>query len=149
MALTHIMNESDFYNYFQHGIDFLISDHTHIVKKIILHTNVVCICFQTENLVYRCWSSSLVRLFSKGTSGVPGLLKDGPKTMKTVGYFRHSCNGLILTVSPDSPPRARFDDRVSLLRLMPVYLSLAVIYLADRQHQPLPFSGRNTSLYAF
>ena len=33
---------SDFYNYFQHGIDFLLSDHTHIVKKIILHSNVVC-----------------------------------------------------------------------------------------------------------
>jgi hypothetical protein len=32
---------SDFYNYFQHGIDFLLSDHTHVVKKIILHTNVV------------------------------------------------------------------------------------------------------------
>ena len=32
---------SDFYNYFQHGIDFLLSDHTHIVKKIILHSNIV------------------------------------------------------------------------------------------------------------
>ncbi|KZV77194.1 UPF0183-domain-containing protein [Peniophora sp. CONT] len=29
-----------FYNYFQYGVDFLISDSTHIVKKIILHTNV-------------------------------------------------------------------------------------------------------------
>ena len=34
-------HSSDFYNYFQHGIDFLLSDHTHIVKKIILHSNVV------------------------------------------------------------------------------------------------------------
>jgi hypothetical protein len=33
----------DFYNYFQHGIDFLLSDHTHIVKKIILHSNVVSV----------------------------------------------------------------------------------------------------------
>ena len=32
----------DFYNYLQHGIDFLISGNTHTVKKIILHTNVVC-----------------------------------------------------------------------------------------------------------
>jgi hypothetical protein len=31
----------DFYNYFQHGIEFLISGSTHIVQKIILHTNVV------------------------------------------------------------------------------------------------------------
>ncbi|KIM90897.1 hypothetical protein PILCRDRAFT_811393 [Piloderma croceum F 1598] len=29
-----------FYNYFQHGIEFLISGSTHIVQKIILHTNV-------------------------------------------------------------------------------------------------------------
>lgn len=31
---------SDFYNYFQHGVDFLISGSTHIVRKVILHTNV-------------------------------------------------------------------------------------------------------------
>ena len=35
------LHSVDFYNYFQHGIDFLLSDHTHIVKKIILHSNVV------------------------------------------------------------------------------------------------------------
>ncbi|KLO18040.1 UPF0183-domain-containing protein [Schizopora paradoxa] len=29
-----------FYNYFQHGIDFLINGTTHIVQKIILHTNI-------------------------------------------------------------------------------------------------------------
>ncbi|KAN0097506.1 Uncharacterized protein family UPF0183 [Tylopilus felleus] len=29
-----------FYNYFSHGIDFLISGQTHLVRKIILHTNV-------------------------------------------------------------------------------------------------------------
>ncbi|KAJ3710449.1 hypothetical protein FB446DRAFT_728875 [Lentinula raphanica] len=29
-----------FYNYFQHGIDFYISGNTHIVKKIIMHSNV-------------------------------------------------------------------------------------------------------------
>jgi len=29
-----------FYNYFQHGIDFLISGATHTVRKIILHTNI-------------------------------------------------------------------------------------------------------------
>ncbi|KAH9951641.1 UPF0183-domain-containing protein [Amylocystis lapponica] len=33
--------ESDyFYNYIQHGVDFLISGSTHAVKKIVLHTNV-------------------------------------------------------------------------------------------------------------
>jgi hypothetical protein len=32
---------SDFFNYFQYGIDFLISGTTHTVRKIILHTNIV------------------------------------------------------------------------------------------------------------
>lgn len=31
---------SYFYNYFQHGIDFLISGTTHVVIKIVLHTNI-------------------------------------------------------------------------------------------------------------
>jgi len=43
----------DFYNYFQYGIDFLISGTTHTVRKIILHTNIVSPrhrrdCFRTE-----------------------------------------------------------------------------------------------------
>ena len=33
--------DADFYNYFQLGLDFLISGSTHKVKKIILHSNVV------------------------------------------------------------------------------------------------------------
>ncbi|KDQ12751.1 hypothetical protein BOTBODRAFT_34211 [Botryobasidium botryosum FD-172 SS1] len=33
-------NEGYFYNYFQHGIDFLLSGTTHKVKKIVLHSNV-------------------------------------------------------------------------------------------------------------
>ncbi|CAE6479823.1 unnamed protein product [Rhizoctonia solani] len=32
--------ESYFYNYFQHGMDFLISGKTHRVRKIIVHSNV-------------------------------------------------------------------------------------------------------------
>ncbi|KAL1747717.1 hypothetical protein HDZ31DRAFT_31457 [Schizophyllum fasciatum] len=31
---------SYFYNYFRHGIDFLISGSTHVVEKIVLHTNI-------------------------------------------------------------------------------------------------------------
>lgn len=31
----------DFYNYFQYGIDILISGSTHVVQKVILHSNVV------------------------------------------------------------------------------------------------------------
>lgn len=39
----------DFYNYFSHGIDFLISGQTHLVRKIILHSNVV-----SYNLRFLC-----------------------------------------------------------------------------------------------
>jgi len=38
---TCCTSRSDFYNYFQYGIDFLISGATHTVRKIILHTNIV------------------------------------------------------------------------------------------------------------
>ncbi|KIJ70052.1 hypothetical protein HYDPIDRAFT_77123 [Hydnomerulius pinastri MD-312] len=34
------MEEDNFYNYFHHGIDFLISGQTHTVRKIVLHSNV-------------------------------------------------------------------------------------------------------------
>jgi len=35
------MESEYFYNYFQHGLDFLISSASHLVKKIITHSNVV------------------------------------------------------------------------------------------------------------
>ena len=31
----------DFCNYLQHGVDFLVDGTTHVVKKIVVHTNVV------------------------------------------------------------------------------------------------------------
>ncbi|PCH41096.1 UPF0183-domain-containing protein [Wolfiporia cocos MD-104 SS10] len=40
-AFADIQGDTDyFYNYLQHGIDFLMSGTTHVVKKIILHSNV-------------------------------------------------------------------------------------------------------------
>jgi len=36
---------ADFYNYFQYGIDILLSGTTHTVKKIILHSNIVRLLF--------------------------------------------------------------------------------------------------------
>lgn len=35
------VNDLDFYNYFHHGVDFLISGQTHVVRKIIIHSNMV------------------------------------------------------------------------------------------------------------
>lgn len=40
----------DFYNYQQHGIDFLISGSTHTVKKIVLHSNVVRVRYLSVSL---------------------------------------------------------------------------------------------------
>ncbi len=40
-TLVYANFNSDFYNYFQHGLDFLISSTSHIVQKIVLHTNIV------------------------------------------------------------------------------------------------------------
>ena len=67
------MKSPDFYNYFQHGIDFFISSSTHVVKKIILHTNVVCL-----SLFFRFLNSrnnggdSLGHLYSNDINGVAG-----------------------------------------------------------------------------
>jgi hypothetical protein len=35
------VNALDFYNYFHHGVDFLMSGQTHVVRKIIIHSNMV------------------------------------------------------------------------------------------------------------
>ncbi|KAL5488082.1 hypothetical protein ACEPAI_6190 [Sanghuangporus weigelae] len=39
-SYTYSYHTLDFYNYFQFGVDFLISSSTHLVQKIILHTNI-------------------------------------------------------------------------------------------------------------
>ena len=43
---------TDFYNYFQYGIDFLISGTNHVVKKIILHSNLVGACVFTSHISF-------------------------------------------------------------------------------------------------
>ena len=40
-CIPSFQDHEDFYNYFQHGIDFLISGVDHVVRKIVLHTNIV------------------------------------------------------------------------------------------------------------
>lgn len=41
LAQGILSHYTDFMNYFQHGLDFLIDGDTHTVKKILLHTNAV------------------------------------------------------------------------------------------------------------
>jgi Uncharacterised protein family (UPF0183) len=49
IVMTETYHTADFYNYFQHGLDFLISGPSHLVKKIIIHSNVV------SNTQLSCW----------------------------------------------------------------------------------------------
>lgn len=85
----------DFFNYFQYGIDFLISGTTHIVRKIILHTNIVS--STTADMIR--WLSvgiktSPVHLCSIGTNDVHGRLKGFQRMMKMVGVpsFDYPCS---------------------------------------------------------
>jgi hypothetical protein len=38
----------DFYNYFQHGLDFFISGSTHTVNKIVVHSNIASLFHSIE-----------------------------------------------------------------------------------------------------
>lgn len=60
--LTDNDHFKDFYNYFQHGIDFLISGTTHTVRKIILHTNIVSIA--TVDMIYSLNSTTTVAWYT-------------------------------------------------------------------------------------
>lgn len=88
----------DFYNYFQHGIDFLISSSDHVVRKIILHTNIVrsprCHCLPR---LLNCPCSLGLRYFNV-TKDVTGKLRAFQKTMKTVKLLR-----FYLNVADDQP----------------------------------------------
>ena len=94
-ARAHSAISSDFYNYFQHGIDFLISGTTHIVIKIVLHTNIVSSSRTITIIIFsppaRLPARSLERRSSSGTSGVPGRSRAAPRTTRTVRLFsRHA-----------------------------------------------------------
>jgi hypothetical protein len=56
----------DFYNYFQHGIDFLIAGETHVISKIILHTNIVSGVTRKSNFDYsnHSWRSQDLLCFN-------------------------------------------------------------------------------------
>ncbi|PFH52810.1 hypothetical protein AMATHDRAFT_1853 [Amanita thiersii Skay4041] len=77
-----------FHNYFQHGIDFFISSSSHIVKKILLHTNVVgSPLFQRYKRC--CWE----------IEGAPEDDEDGNVPYRWLVFML------------DTPPRKRFYDR--------------------------------------
>ena len=112
--LTSFSLKVDFYNYFQHGIDFFISSSAHVVKKVILHTNVVCLLY-----VFFCNPQinkvSLVRLYSNDINDVAGRLRGSPKMMKMVSWLLGFPVVCLTCDTIDTPPRKRFYDRVSFI----------------------------------
>ena len=66
----------DFYNYFQHGIDFYISGNTHIVKKIVLQSNMVIhkALLDGYELILAAWVSTIpnVQAVQLGDRRKPG-----------------------------------------------------------------------------
>lgn len=103
---------ADFYNYFQHGIEFLISGSTHIVSKILMHTNVVSMNLSGFLCVFDLPRFSLDLLYSRDTNDVPGKLKASQKMTKMVSIVYVISTLYIEMVVTDSPPRMRFYDRV-------------------------------------
>ncbi|KAF8897631.1 hypothetical protein BD779DRAFT_1465771 [Infundibulicybe gibba] len=71
-----------FYNYFQHGLDFLLSGSSHIVKKIIVHTNIP--------------GSPLFQRYKRCNWEIEGKPEDDEDVPKN---------------ATDTPPRKRFYDR--------------------------------------
>ncbi|KDQ64597.1 hypothetical protein JAAARDRAFT_75176 [Jaapia argillacea MUCL 33604] len=92
-----------FYNYFQHGIDILISGGSHIVKKIILHTNIPGTpLFQRYK---RCpWE----------IEGPPEDDEDGISSSNGCIYPVIRLRLIILS-RLDHPPRMRFHDRFDVI----------------------------------
>lgn len=103
---------ADFYNYFDHGIDFLISDSTHIVKKIVLHTNVVSVVALVTQLITNCHLESLALRCSNDTRDALGRSKALQRMTRTVRITAISQKATTYKTGIDTPPRKRFYDRV-------------------------------------
>lgn len=110
---TRFTNELiDFYNYFQHGIEFLISGSTHVVRKILIHTNVVSMISSISPCTLHLIRFSLDLPYSRGTNDVLGKLKASQKMTKMVNIIHIISSFPIESTAIDSPPRMRFYDRV-------------------------------------
>ena len=77
---------SDFYNYQQYGIDFLLSGSSHTVKKVILHSNVVS-SVHSDRGFPRLISDSPEPLYFSGTKGVHGRSRGVRRTTRTVSFL--------------------------------------------------------------
>lgn len=84
------MIRADFYNYLQHGVDFLVDGTTHVLKKIVVHTNVVRVDLRSSDVRTYGHISSLGRPCSRGTNDAPGKSKASLKMTRMV------CTGLLV-----------------------------------------------------
>ena len=63
LAQWVLIHCTDFMNYFQHGLDFLIDGDAHTVKKILLHTNAVRYsCVYHITISYRISVAGIARV---------------------------------------------------------------------------------------
>ena len=124
-ARAHSAISSDFYNYFQHGIDFLISGTTHVVIKIVLHTNIVSSSFPHHHDHNLLTARPPARpqpgtpLFQRykrcpwQIEGRPEDDEDGASLLAPRARLRSPQKPS--STLTDSPPCVRFDERVSAL----------------------------------
>jgi phagosome assembly factor 1 len=101
----------DFYNYFHLGLDFLISGFTHNVKKIILHSNMV-----SRYLLIRDHADSILQ------PGSPVFQRYARCPWEIQSSSEDDDDGWLCTIHSmhrlsrvdliDSPPHAKFHDRV-------------------------------------
>lgn len=100
----------DFYNYFQHGLDFFISGSTHTVKKIIIHSNIASSIPLSEihqsNGTKTAWISTLptVQAMQLGN-------RRRTRRRRRRSVFQNSMFHSNIYCWIDTPPRKRFYDR--------------------------------------
>ncbi|KAI0091985.1 UPF0183-domain-containing protein [Irpex rosettiformis] len=85
-----------FYNYFQYGIDFLISGTTHVVKKIVLHSNIP--------------GTALFQRYQRCPWAIQGLPEDDEDDTPPRKWFYERFEDISHFLSPgETPPTMRLD----------------------------------------
>ena len=103
--------EVDFYNYFQFGVDFLISSSTHLVQKIVLHTNIVrniaCI-LRTRILNHYQPGTPMFQRYQR----CPWEIEGKPEDEEDGVYCFVLVFDEVFNSDQDAPPRVKFSDKV-------------------------------------
>ncbi|GBE79685.1 hypothetical protein BKA93DRAFT_723292 [Sparassis latifolia] len=86
-----------FYNYLQHGIDFLISGSTHLVKKIILHSNIP--------------GTPLFQRYKRCPWEIEGIAEDDEDETPSTVKFNDRIEDMNRLLSPKASPPSMLLDR--------------------------------------